>query len=191
MFYRSFVITVLGLASAIAHAAPANGATLPTEQASALLNCPISLAAARENLASLGYAVITSDTDSFTTRYKISDRDSEKKLLGSYSLQRERQYIVSANGTAAIRFVPRYRETDFRSEGPGFRGNRDQVKEYALPLTTAMAETLKDMQAEICSPGERKAAKEHSEKKSMQLDQYLRERCKAGDDSACQLLSAK
>jgi hypothetical protein len=189
--YRPLTGTLIGLAAAFVHAAPTNGTQLAAEQANALLNCPISLAAARENLGSLGYAVSTSDGESFTTRYKLSDRDSEKKLLGSYSLQRERQYIVSASGAAAIRFVPRYRETDFRSEGPQFRGNRDQVKEYALPLTASMADTLKDMQAEICSPGERKAAKEHGEKKSMQLDQYLRDRCKAGDDSACQLLSTK
>ena len=170
--------------------ADASNAADPANLA-ALLTCPVSLAAARDNLTSLGYKLESSGADSFTTYFKVNDRDSEKKLLGSYSLQRERQYQVTATGNNSIRFTPRHRETRFTSEGPAFRGKRDEVNTIAVPLTQVMTDTLKDMQAEICNPAERKAAKAHIEQKSLNLDQYLRDRCKAGDDAACQLLSAK
>lgn len=190
--HRPLINTLIFLSTAatgVGHAA-ATAAPLSVDATEALLACPISLASAKENLGSLGYTITASAANSFSTGYKTSDRDSEKKLLGGYSVQRERQYQVSATGSSSIRFSARYRETEFESEGRG-NTSRDKVREYAAPLTQAMADTLKDMQAEICSPGERKAAKEHIEKKSLQLDQYLRDRCKAGDDAACQLLSAK
>lgn len=183
---HALIASLCSLACASTFGAPSAPADL-----SALLNCPISLAAAQDNLVSLGYKLETSGPESFTTYFKVSDRDSEKKLLGSYSLQRERQYQVIANGASAIRFVPRHRETRFASEGPAFKGKTDAVSTFAIPLSDAMSETLKDMQAEVCMPNERKAAKAHIEQKSQNLDQYLRDRCKSGDDAACQLLSAK
>jgi hypothetical protein len=185
---RQIIATsLLGLAFASSFGA---SAAAPTDLA-ARLNCPIPLATAKDNLLSLGYKIESSSPESFTTYYKVSDRDSVKKLLGSYSLQRERQYLVSANGDGAIRFVPRHRETRFASEGPSFKGKSDEVSSFPVPLSEAMADTLQDMQAEVCMPAERKAAKAHIEQKSQNLDQYLRDRCKSGDDAACQLLSAK
>ena len=184
------ITCLLAAMSAAFAGTPDNASPLSTEKVDALLTCPISLAAAKENLASLGYSIASNEAGSFSTHYKTSDRDSEKKLLGSYSIQRERQYQVRSTGNSAVSFSARYRETEFASESRGNSG-RDKAREYAAPLTTTMADTLKDMQAEICNPAERKAAKEHTEKKSLQLDQYLRDRCKAGDDTACRLLTTK
>jgi predicted TIM-barrel enzyme len=115
----------------------------------------------------------------FVTAYKMSEKDSERRLLGSLSVERARQYSVTV-ATGGIRFVPRHRETVFAT---GVLGRRnDEVREYNVPLTEATLDTLKDMRHEVCA-GTAPEAKSNPE-----TEQYIIDRCKAGDDRACKLL---
>lgn len=189
--HRKFL---LALFSVVAAAGPASGApaepavALAADAADALLGCAIPLATARENLLARGYRIDGDSAGGFSTQFKTSERDSTRRLLGSLDTERARQYQVVAGAQSGIRFTPRYRETEYASGALG--KNRDQTREFAVPLTVAMAETLKDMQREVCSPlGQGFAPGE--EKLNLDLNQYLRDRCAAGDQRACQHLRAK
>lgn len=185
---------LLAISCVVAAAGPASGApaepavALATDAAEALLGCAIPLATARENLKARGYLIDGETAGGFSTQFKTSEHDSTRRLLGSFATERARQYQVVAGDQSGIRFTPRYRETEYAS---GALGNqRDVTREFAVPLTAAMAETLKDMQREVCSPlGQGFAPGQ--ERLNLDLDQYLRERCEAKDERACQHLRAK
>lgn len=189
--HRKFL---LALSCFAAVAGPASGApaepavALAAEAADALLGCAIPLATARENLRARGYRIAGESAGGFTTEYKISESDSTRRLLGSLATEKARQYQVVPGAQSGIRFTPRYREIEYASGALG--NNRDQMREFPVPLTVAMAETLKDMQREVCSPlGQGLAPGQ--ERLNIDLDQYLRERCAAKDERACQHLKAK
>ena len=114
----------------------------------ALLECPVPLAVAKENLETLGYTIQPGAAASeFVTQYKISEADSERRLLGSLAVERARQYRVTA-ASAGIQFAPRHRETVFAA---GVLGRRnDETREYELPVTEPMRKTLADMRREVC-----------------------------------------
>lgn len=185
---------IFALSCFIAVAAPTWGAATepaaapPAEAAEKLLSCAIPLATARDNLIGRGYVIENETAGGFSTQYKMNERDSVRRLLGSLATERARQYQVVAGAPSGIRFTARYREIEYASGALG--NNRDVTREYAVPLSAAMAETLKDMQREVCSPlGQGLAPGQ--EKLSIDLDQYLRERCAAKDERACQHLRAK
>lgn len=185
----------LVLAAAFAAAAPAPGVAadagtpLGAGEAAGLLGCPVPLATARDYLRARGYVIEGDGAEGFATRYKMSERDSERRLLGSLAVERARRYEVSAAGADAVRFVPRYRETVFAT---GVLGNRnDTVREFDVPLTTAMREALKDMQREVCSPLAAAPVPGEATPASIDLHQYLQEQCRAGDERACGLLRAR
>lgn len=195
MFYtRKFAATVvLSVALSVAlsaQGAPANDpAPLSAEQASGLLGCPIPLAVARDNLLARGYAIEAAGTDGFATRYKMSERDSERRLLGSLAVERARRYQVSAAGPDAVRFVPTYRETMFAS---GVLGNRgDTVREFDVPLTAEMRDALKDMQREVCAPIAAAPVPGEATPASIDMHQYLQDQCRSGDERACRLLQLR
>jgi hypothetical protein len=180
-----FLLTVLAgtafsvLADEIAPVPP------KAEQANALLECRLPLAAARDNLEAKGYAIAKGETATeFSTQYKASDKDSERRLFGSVSIERARLYRVTAT-EGGLRFAPRHRETIFAT---GVLNDRkDRIREYDIPLTEAMLDTLKDMRREVCAaaPGQTPAVEA---KPSPEIEQYILERCKSGDDKACKLL---
>lgn len=176
------------LTAGVATAAAANDALpLGAGQAAELLGCRVPLATARDNLKNRGYVVEATGAEAFATQYKMSERDSVRRLLGTLAVERARRYEVSAAGAEAVRFVPRVRETTFAS---GVLGNRnDTVREYDLPLTTAMAETLKDMQREVCD-AVGQPSWSGGTAVNLDLQQYLQDRCKAADERACHLLQA-
>lgn len=188
------MISVVLLAGAVA-AGAASGAPaddpgpLGAEQTRELLGCGVTLAAARDNLTARGYVVDAAAATTFSTRYKMSERDSTRRLLGTLAVERARGYEVTAAANDTIRFVPRYRETEFAA---GVLGKRnDTVKQYDVPLTTAMLETLKDMRREVCDPLGRPSAAAGAAPVNLDLQQYLQERCQAADDRACRLLQAR
>lgn len=167
-------------------ALPEQNAALNGEAVGVLLTCPVSLRVARENLATIGYVLREKDSEHFSTEFKTSERDSERRLLGSFAIERARQYEVSAQGDSAIRFTPRYRETVFASGAPGNR--RDTTREYAVPLSGEMSATLKDMQNEVCQSADQKPPSAAESKRHSEIDRYLQDRCKLGDAVACNLL---
>jgi len=188
--YR-ILVALVGALVAVGHVAgaPASEPTpLGAEDAAALLSCRVSLATARDQLTTRGYAVDGAGTTAFSTQYKMSERDSSRRLLGGLAVERARRYQVSAVGSDALRFVPRYRETVFAT---GVLGNRnDTVREYDVPLTTAMVETLKDMRREVCDPiGQQPSAGDSLLK--LDVQQYLQDRCKEADARACRLLQVR
>lgn len=171
-----------------AQGAPAAGpAPLPAEQAAALLGCGIPLAVAHDNLVARGYVIEQSGDGRFSTRFRMSERDSTRRLFGSLAVERARQYEVAAVD-AGIRFVPRYRETVYATGALG--NNRDQTREYAVALDVAQADTLKDMQNEVCGPLAVKPAGGDAAPDS-DVQRYLQDSCKAGDARACKLLPAR
>jgi hypothetical protein len=180
-----FLLTILAGAAFSATAEEPAPAALKPEQASALLECRLPLAAARENLEVKGYAIAKGDTErEFTTQYKPNDKDSERRLFGSVAIERARLYRVTATD-GGLRFSPRHRETVFAT---GVLNDRkDRVREYDIPLTEAMLDTLKDMRREVCAmaPGQTPAVET---KPSPEIEQYILERCKSGDENACKLL---
>lgn len=168
--------------------APADSpAPLPAEQAAAQLGCSIPLAVARDNLVARGYVIEQSGDGGFSTRFRTSERDSTRRLFGSLAVERARQYEVSAVD-AGIRFVPRYRDTTYATGALG--NNRDLTREYAVPLDVAQADTLKDMQNEVCGPLAVKPASGEAAPDS-DVQRYLQDSCKAGDARACKLLPAR
>lgn len=176
-----------GLLTATTAAAANDAQPLGAGQAAELLGCRVALATARDNLKNRGYVVEAAGAEGFATQYKMNERDSVRRLLGTLAVERARRYEVSASGAEAVRFVPRVRETTFAS---GVLGNRnDAVREYEVPLTTAMADTLKDMQREVCEPlGQ--PSWTGGTAVNLDLQQYLQDRCKAADERACRLLQA-
>lgn len=182
-------ISCVFVAAGPASSAPAEPVVaLATDAAEALLRCAIPLATARDNLKARGYQIDSESAGGFSTQFKTSERDSTRRLLGSFDTERARQYQVVAGDQSGIRFTPRYRETEYASGA--LANKRDVTREFAVPLTVAMAETLKDMQREVCgqlgqglAPGQ--------ERLNLDLDQYLRDRCASGDERACQHLRAK
>lgn len=177
---EKLLLTILSGISLTASAADAPAVPLDAARSAALLECAIPLTAARDNLEAHGYAIAPGATaEGFATAYKMSDKDSERRLLGSLSVERARQYRVAA-AAGGIRFAPRHRETVLAT---GVLGRRnDEVREYDLPLTEAMLDTLKDMRREVCA-GTAPEAKSNPE-----TELYIIDRCKAGDDRACKLL---
>lgn len=174
------------LAAAVsAHAAPAAAANepLPAAQAAELLGCAIPLAAARENLEARGYKIEPgASAVGFATQYLLSEKDSERRLLGSLAVERLRRYRVDA-ADGGIRFAPQHRETVFAS---GVLGHRDdRVREYDVAPTEAMLDTLRDMRREVCAGG---AAAPIEARPNPEIEQYILDRCKSGDDRACKLL---
>ena len=167
-------------------APPEQNAALNPEAVSAFLTCSVPLRVARENLAAIGYVLRDKDSNRFSTEFKTSERDSERRLLGSFAIERARQYEVSAQGDSAIRFTPRYRETVFASGAPGSR--RDTTREYAVPLSGEISATLKDMQNEVCQSADQKPPSAAESKRHSDIDRYLQDRCKLGDAVACNLL---
>ena len=193
---------VLGFIGAVAtHAVAAQaGNVLPLaeSQASEVLTCAVSLATAQANLAARGYEVVSAagdaGGDAFATQFKVSERDSTRRLLGSVAIERARRYDVKASGNSMVRFAPRYKETEFATGVLGHRA--DTVKEYAVPLTTATLETLKDMRREVCdavTPAVAPGSNINSAAGPANLDllQYLLDRCRAADERACLLLKAR
>lgn len=190
MFYTKKFAAIVVLSVALsAPAASANEPVTPgAEEARGLLGCSVSLDVARDNLLARGYAIEVGDASSVSTAYRMSERDSTRRLLGGLAVERARGYRVSASGADSVQFVPRYRETVFAT---GVLGNRnDTVREFDVPLTTAMLETLKDMRREVCEPVARPSVAEGVVVNN-DIDQYLRDRCKADDDRACRLLRAR
>ena len=167
-------------------AAEPSAAQLRADLVAELLECRAPLSAAREALEAKGYAFEPSGDSAkgFTTQFRTSDKDSEKRLLGSYSVERARQYVVTATGTG-VRFLPRHRETTYAS---GVLGDRnDRLREYDIPLTEAMLGTLRDMRREVCAGAPGQLAPMEA-KPNPEIEAYILERCKSGDDKACGLL---
>ena len=174
------------LATAPCLAAEPAAVPLRAEQVAELLECAIPLSAARDALETKGYKFESaSDTATgFRTTFRTSDKDSEKRLLGSFSVERMRQYVVTATASG-IRFQPRHREIAYAS---GVLQDRtDRMREYDIPLVEASLATLRDMRREICAgtPGQPSAAEQ---KPNPEIEAYILERCKTGDDKACKLL---
>jgi hypothetical protein len=171
----------------LASLAAASGATAAPDgaAAAALFDCPVPLAGARENLEARGYVVAPGATaDAFTTAYRMSEKDSERRLLGSLAVERARQYRVTAVA-GGIRFQARHRETVFAT---GVLGRRnDEVREYDLTPGEATQETLKDMRREVCTAAPGQAPAEAA-RPDPAIEQYVIERCKDGDERACKLL---
>lgn len=187
----------LVLALALAHvgaafgAAPDEAAPLGAAQASALLGCPGSLDAVRDNLTGRGYAVEATADGGLSTQYKMNERDSTRRLLGSLAVERARRYVVTPAGSDGVRFVPRVRETEFAT---GVLGKRnDTIREFDVPLTVGMLETLRDMQREVCAPlGQPpRAAGPGVPAPEDDIQVYLRDRCQAADQRACQLMKVR
>jgi hypothetical protein len=174
------------LATASSQAAEPTTTPLRAEQIADLLECAIPLAAVRDALETKGY-VIDSDGDTakgFRTKFRTSDKDSEKRLLGSFSVERMRQYVVTATASGT-RFLPRHREIRYAS---GVLQDRtDRTREYDIPLVEASLATLRDMRREVCAAGPGQAPVVES-KPSPEIEQYILDRCKSGDDQACKLL---
>ena len=177
-----------GLLTAATAAAANDAQPLGAGQAAELLGCRVPLATARDNLKNRGYVVEATGAEVFATQYKMNEKDSERRLLGSLAVERARRYEVNAAGAEAVRFVPRLRETTFASGALGKRN--DTVREYEVPLTTAMAETLKDMRREVCEPLGQPSWSGGGTAVNLDLQQYLQDRCKAADERACRLLQA-
>jgi hypothetical protein len=87
---------------------------------------------------------------------------------------------VSAQGSG-IRFVPTLHETEYPHESRP--AGRVKTREFALPLVADSTAILKDMQAEVCASTE--AGGELSRPR---IEDYLLGKCKAGDETACNLL---
>ena len=155
-------------------------------------HCAISLEAAMNNLRARGYDIRDHSPERFTTEFKVSLRDSERRLLGSLSLERARQYQVEKVSESSIRFIPIYRETEFLSEGPGNR--RDRHQETSPPITSLSESTRSDMKNEVCQteivqPGKITSSK--SGERQEKIEDYLRDRCRQSDPKACQLLESQ
>lgn len=180
---RISALTLLGFFVASFHAAADTSATPGAGELEALLECPVPLAAARENLEALGYTVQPgAAADEFVTQFKFSEPDSERRLLGSLAVERARQYRVTVSG-AGIRFAPRHRETVFAA---GVLGRRnDETREYELPVTEATRKTLVEMRREVCA----NAVPER--RRDQDVERYIVDRCKAGDEQACSLLKLR
>jgi hypothetical protein len=176
---RSFpALVAVGLASASCLAAEPATALLRAEQVAELLECSIPLAVARDALETNGYK-IESGSDSatgFKTAFRTSDKDSEKRLLGSYSVERLRQYLVTATPTGI-------------TYASGVLQDRtDRTREYDLPLVEASVRTLRDMRREVCAGASGQPAAVVEAKPNPEIEAYILERCKTGDDKACKLL---
>jgi hypothetical protein len=159
---------------------------LRAEQVAELLECGIPLSAARDTLETKGYR-IESGSDSatgFKTGFRTSDKDSEKRLLGSFSVERLRQYVV-ATTPSGIRFQPRHREITYASGL--FQDRQDRTREYDIPLVETSLATLRDMRREVCAGAPSLPAAVEA-KPSPEIEQYILDRCKSGDDQACKLL---
>jgi hypothetical protein len=176
-------LTLLGIFVASFHVAADTSAAPGAGELEALLECQVPFAAARENLEALGYTIQSgAAAGEFVTQYKTSELDSERRLLGSLAVERARQYRVMVSGTG-IRFAPRHRETVFAA---GVLGRRnDETREYELPLTEATRKTLADMRREVCA----NAAPE--KRRDQDVERYIVDRCKAGDEQACSLLKLR
>lgn len=188
---RLALLLALAWAGAAFGAAPGDPAPLDAAQASALLRCEVPLAAVRDNLTGRGYAVEATRDGGLSTPFKMSERDSTRRLLGGLAVERARRYVVKPDGSDAVRFVPRYRETVFAT---GVLGNRtDKVSEYDVPLSVGMLETLRDMQREVCAPlGQPpRAAGPDAPAPEDDIQIYLRDRCQAADERACRLMKVR
>ena len=173
-----FVVGVPAAADTLASSASPDAGGLK-----AMLECAVPLAAAKENLEALGYTILPSAAaGEFVTQYKTSEADSERRLLGSLAVERARQYRVTAAGDG-IRFAPRHRETVFAA---GVLGRRnDETREYELPVIETMRKTLADMRREVCA----NAAPE--KRRDQNVERYIVDRCRAGDERACALLKLR
>lgn len=180
----STTLCLAALACAMPLAQAQSAAPLPAGEVDALLGCAIPLATAEANLKARGYSIASTSAQGFVTGFKVDPRDTKTFLLGSLQFERARQYAVSSQGSG-IRFVPTLRETDYPHESRGVK--RVKTSEFALPLVAASAATLKDMQGEVCA-GIEAAADLRNEISKPRLEDYLLNKCKAGDTAACDLL---
>lgn len=160
-----------------------SGKALTEDQIRSFVVCPISVNLARENLLSRGYELTYEAPEKLVTAYRRSERDTERFMLGSLSVERDRQYHVWPDGATNIRFSVTYRET--RHPHSQERNAQKTTREYTPELTEAFVPTLRDMRQEVCDSTQRSDANASADRR---LWDYVLKRCKAGDDEACAAL---
>ena len=191
------LLLACGLSLNTARANEANTPLNP-EQIGALSTCAISIASAKQNLLARGYRIVKESSAVLVTDYKVSERDSERRLLGSISLERARQYTLNAQDATHLRWTARYQET--KKDIEDRVGRRSAPQEVAVDLARQPMATLEDMRSEICpADSTDRTGRDRTANPSTPngrasieaLGDYLLARCKQGDDTACQLLKGR
>ena len=163
---------------------PAMVRPLTPEQLGPFVTCPVPLSVAQGHLQTRGYEFSAEGDKEFTTAFKASERDTERFMLGSLAVQRERQYLVRAEGAGGIRFSVRYRETRFpHSED---RNGTVSTREYAPLATEDFVPTLKDMRSEVCDSPQGKPGSDPAGDR--RLWDFVMKLCRAGNEEACEAL---
>lgn len=146
----------------------------------ASFDCPSSVDDARKNLSARGYKTDGGgDAGGFATAFRVSDRDSERRLLGSLAIERARAYRVEPTDKG-IRIVARQREIVLAPEVLGRQ--RNEVRERVVLDDASTRDLLNDMRAEVCE-----ALPTPSGSRDNEILLYLDDRCRAGDERACRL----
>lgn len=172
----------------IAGSAPAHSVEAQKASDESLLSCDIPIETAQSNLQDKGYQVERPNPGRLIAHYKTSEKDSSRRMLGSFDVKKERQYVLEATGPARIRFVPSVRETQFAT---GVMNSRhDVTREYLVTASPATQQMLEDMRKEVCGA---LVAKPSASEAKMPIDvlQYLIDQCRAGDVRACQLVNVR
>ena len=152
-----------------------------------LLLCDVSMEQARSNLQEKGYRIEVIHADRALAHYKTSEKDSTRRMLGSFDVQKERQYVIESVGAGKIRFLPRFRETQFAT---GVLNSRhDVTREYDVTPTPEFTAALEDMRKEVC--GTTLGSAKSDSKMPIEAMQYLLNQCRAGDARACELINVR
>ncbi len=177
--------TVLLLGALLVSGCASQTALINPTELNRLTRCDAPLAQVRQHLVAAGYEIAEETERGFHTQFKPVPEENETFMLGTLSDSYQRRYEVEALSETASRYRVIYRHT--RHPHSTDEAEEPTTREGPRTWHPDQQALLEQIQQQVCY-GVATTEKEGREAPSTATMDYLLERCRGGDQLACDLL---